>query len=422
MSFKILRNIFIILSISAISYGIGYRFGQKNVNFTSLGLGQPFNSYQIPTGSNTNHQIDLSLFWDVWDRLSVNFIKKENLDPQKMLYGAISGMVSSLDDPYTVFLTPNQNKDTKEELGGSFTGIGAQLGLKDKRIVVIAPLSGTPAEKAGIKPGDWILEIEGKTTENLTLPEAVSKIRGPKGTKVNLTILHEKEEKPVKVQIVRDTIMVKSVEWEMLNEKLKTNPPTGGEKFNNIAYLKLSRFGDETDKEWETTISNIKNQRSKIRGIILDLRNNPGGYLTGSIFVASEFLPLGKTVVIQENANGTKQTYTVDRQGSLLDVPLVVLVNKGSASASEIVAGALKDYKRAKIIGEKTFGKGSIQESQELPDGSGLHITTAKWLLPLGTWINGSGIEPDIKVELNEKEPEKDTQLIRAGEEIQKLF
>jgi len=413
MSLKIIRNIFVILIAIVISYGVGYRVGYNG--YTTF----PLQNSNFPTilnrdSSYLNSNVDFSLFWDVWDRLLRNYVKKEALDSQKMFYGAISGMVSSLDDPYTVFLTPKQNKETKEELGGSFEGIGAQLGLKDKKIVVIAPLSQTPAEKMGIKSGDWILEIEGKTTEGLSLPEAVSKIRGTKGSKVSLKILHDKETKPIDITITRDTILVKSVEWSVK----KTTNNNG-----DIIYLKLTRFGDETEKEWDTAINQIRDiiKKQNVKGMILDLRNNPGGYLSGSVYIASEFLKINDVVVVQENANGDKQNYIVERNGKLLDIPIVVLINKGSASASEIVAGALSDHKRAKLIGEKTFGKGSIQEAQELPQGAGLHITTAKWLLPSGKWINGTGIEPEIKVEMDEKNPEKDPQLNLAIDTLSKL-
>lgn len=408
MPLKTIRNIFISLAILVITFGVGYRFGQHDYSLALFSGSKPSLSVVNRDFGLASHNIDFSLFWDVWDRLDKSYISKEKIEPQKMLYGAISGMVGSLDDPYTVFLPPKQNKETKEELGGSFEGIGAQLGLKDKKIVVIAPLLGTPAEKQGIKPGDFILSIDGKSTDNLTLPEAVSKIRGQKGTKVVLSILHDKETKPKEIAIIRDTIMVKSVELTF------KQAPNG-----KIAYLVLSRFGDETEKEWNKAVTEIKGDNG-IKGLILDLRNNPGGYLSGAVYIGSEFLDKGKTVVVQENANGTKQNYIVERDASLIDIPMVVLINKGSASASEIVSGALSDYKRAKLVGEKTFGKGSVQEAQDLPGGSGLHVTTAKWLLPYGKWINGTGIEPDIKVEMDEKNPEKDPQLEKAIEILTK--
>lgn len=418
---------FIILS----SAWVGFVMGRKNSETPATA----FNPKQSITGTTPpkNRQVDFSMFWDVWDRLASGYIDKQKLDPQKMVYGAIAGMVSSLEDPYTVFLPPKENKDAKDELGGQFEGIGAQLGVKDKRIVVIAPLKGTPAEKAGIRAGDWILKVDGKETADWTLPQTVSKIRGPKGSQVVLTILHEKEQKPVEISVRREAIHVSSVEWDKVNVRCTNAPkalePSGSPKSacevvkesckdcQTIAHLRLSRFGDKTTEEWQKAITEIEAAfaQKELRGIVFDLRNNPGGYLQGSVFIASEFLSDG-TIVTQHNADGSKQTYEVNRKGAAIDTPLVVLVNKGSASASEIVAGALKVRNRAKLIGQTTFGKGSVQDTQDLPGGAGLHITVAKWLLPDGTWINGAGVDPDYKIERDENNPEIDVQLEKAAE------
>ncbi len=370
--------------------------------------------------------VDLYLFWDVWERLSRSYVDKKAFDPQKMLHGAISGMVESLGDPYTVFLPPEQNKQIKQELAGNFEGIGAQLGIKDKRIVVITPLSDSPAQKAGIKTGDAILEVDGVDTNKWSLYEAVAKIRGERGTTVTLTILHEGGDKPVKISIVRETIHVKSVEgkvekWKMENGKWKIDDAC--QDCSSVAYIRLSQFGDDTNSEWAITVNNvvgkIKQDPQKVRGLVLDLRNNSGGYLNGAVFIASEFIPNG-TVVIQEKADGSRNNFAVNRKGLLTDIPLVVLVNKGSASASEIVAGALRDNKRVKLVGETSFGKGTIQEAQELGGGAGLHVTVAKWLTPKGEWVNSKGLEPDIKVELNQDDPTRDLQLEKAVEELLK--
>ncbi|TSC53200.1 MAG: Uncharacterized protein LiPW16_457 [Microgenomates group bacterium LiPW_16] len=401
MSLKTLRNFILMFSLLILAGGIGYNLGKYEVSLSWKNFKPQFSVTN--TAPPASRPIDFSLFWDVWDRLEKNYIDKKALDPQKMVWGAISGMVQSLGDPYTAFLTPQQQKETKEELGGQFEGIGAQLGIKDKKIVVVAPLKDTPAEKAGIKAGDWIVKVDGKDTASWTLPEAVSEIRGPRGTKVVLTIIHEGEEKPVEIAITRDTILVESVEWQ---EK------------KGIAYLKLSRFGDQTSAEWEKAVREIVSsyQKEDVRGLVLDLRNNPGGYLSGAVYIGGEFLPVGTLIVQQEQASGARQTYSVDRQGKLLDIPMTILINKGSASASEIVAGALRDHNRAKLVGEISFGKGSIQEAQDLPGGAGLHITTAKWLLPKGEWINGTGIKPDFEVKMDEKDATADPQLEKAIE------
>src|SRR3989338_6230157 len=298
-------------------------------------------------------------------------------------------MVAAVGDPYTVFLPPEQQKSSKEELEGSFDGVGIQLGFdKDKRLVVIAPLDGTPAQKAGISAGDLILKIGSKSTFSMNLPEAVNLIRGPKGSEVTLTILTKGSQEPKEVKLTRETIVVKSV-------NLTIKQTTSGK---DIAVIKLSRFGERTESEWTEVVSDLLAKSPD--AIILDVRNNPGGFLDGAVFIDSEFLD-GGDVVLQENNQKQRFPYKVNREGKLLKLPLVVLINKGSASASEIVAGALQDRKRAKLVGEKSFGKGTIQEEEDLPGGVGIHITTARWLTPNGRWVNEiEGLDPDIKVEM----------------------
>lgn len=422
VSLKIIRNFLIFLSIILISFGMGFRLGEKNKSEKMV-----FNDKE-KSSTLVSRNIDLGLFWDVWNRLNRYYIEKDALDSQKMIYGAIKGMVESVGDPYTVFLPPSQNKDAKDDLGGKFEGIGVQLGIKDKKIVVVAPLKGTPADKAGLKSGDIILKVDNEDAMNWTLPQAVSKIRGPKGTIVTLNIFKIESSSSAEIKVARDTIKVASVEWEILNLNCKINNgkceiiKERCDKCQKIAYLKLSRFGDQTNEEWNKAVteivSEIKKSNGKISSLIFDLRNNPGGYLTGSVFITSEFLKEG-TVVVQDSVTSGKTAYTVNRKGNLPDIPLVVLINKGTASASEIVAGALKEKGRAKLVGETTFGKGSVQEAQDLPGGSGIHITTAKWLLPSGKWINSVGVEPDIKVENNDTKPDEDLQLLKAVEVIE---
>jgi len=347
--------------------------------------------------------VDFALFWEVWDRLEKNYLNKEKIDPAQMVFGAIKGMVASLDDPYTVFLKPQENKEVKEDLNGAFEGVGIQLGYKEDQLAVIAPLKGTPADKAGVKAGDLILKINEETATELSADEAAQKIRGPKGTKVKLTLLHSGEKEPYEVEIVRETIVVPSVEVDFLSDNGQV-----------VAHLKLLKFGDRTAEEWEKAVNQILEYQPQIEGIILDLRNNPGGYLTGSVFIASEFLSSG-IIVQQEQASGFKETYSVDRQGRLLSQPLIVLINEGSASASEIVAGSLREHQRAKVVGTKSFGKGTIQEAEDLSGGAGLHITTARWLLPSGKSIDKSGIIPDIEIK-DDLKTEKDEQLEKAVE------
>lgn len=406
---KQLRNIIVILSLLVISFGGGYNLG-KNSGYAGGTLSFPsFSNTRPPASQN----LDFSLFWDVLRRLETYFIDKKAIGGQKILYGAISGMVQSLGDPYTVFLPPDQNKDTKDSLGGHFEGIGAQLGVKDKKIIIVAPLKGTPADLAGLKAGDWIIKVDGKDTLNWTLPQTVAAIRGPKDSKVTISVIHKDADKPVDVRVTRETINVPSVEWSMKS--------SGNFK---VVYLKLSQFGDQTNDEWNKAVGEILTQvaadkSGQIKGMVLDLRNNPGGYLSGAVNIASEFLPDG-VVVMQESSNGKRDVSNVTGSGRLTTIPMVALINKGSASASEIVAGALSDRKRAKLVGETSFGKGSIQDVQELPGGAGLHITVAKWLLPSGKWINGTGITPDISAVNDDNKPDQDLQLDRAIEQLVK--
>jgi carboxyl-terminal processing protease len=384
---KKITDILFILSFFVLIFAAGYKLGEYHANQKKIER-PTYNIINIENKA-AEKNLDFSLFWDTWEKVEQKFIDKKKLDPKKMFYGAIKGMVSSLDDPYTFFLTPEENKQSKDDLQGKFEGIGAQLGMKDNRVIVVSPLKNSPAEKAGVKAGDFINKVDGQPTKGWSLTYAVSKIRGPKGTKVKLTL--EREGKEIEVEITRAQINVPSI--ELSYEK-------------NIAILKVNQFGENTIDEWDKTVFEIKEKwmKKEVKGMVLDLRDNPGGYLEGAVYLASEFLPMGKLVVRQESKTITNKEYKVIRQGELLDIPLVVLVNKGSASASEILAGALRDHKRAKIIGEKTFGKGSVQEALDLKEGAGLHVTVAKWILPNGDWINSKGIDPEIKVENQVKE------------------
>ena len=390
-----------VILIVILAFLLGWQIGHKDLELK-------WSNYK-PTVSIINREppqnisVDFKLFWDTWNLLSRSYIDKKALDPQKMFYGAISGMVAALGDPYTVFLPPEQQKSSKEDLNGSFDGVGIQLGFnKDKRLVVVAPLKGTPAEKIGIKPQDLIVKIEDKDTTNITLPEAVKLIRGPKGTAVHLTIFREGAQDTKDFTLVRDTILVKSVEVNFKNTK----------SGKNIAVIKLSRFGERTNDEWSSGVNEVISKNAD--GVVLDLRNNPGGFLESAVYIGSEFLD-GGDVVLQENSQGERTPFKVSRNGKLTKIPLVVLINKGSASASEIVAGALQDRKRAKLVGEKSFGKGTIQEAEDLTEGSGIHITVAKWLTPNGRWVNDTtGLEPDVKVEAEKEDDTKDPQLDKA--------
>jgi len=395
------------LVIAVIFFAIGFAVGQRRIEVVKRGfVPQITVTNQLPP---KNQNIDFSLFWQVFETLPQKYIDKSAFEGQKLLYGAISGMVRSLGDPYTAFLDPKQNEAIKADLSGVYEGVGIQIGFnKDKRLVVIAPLSGTPAQKANVRAKDLILRIDERDTFDLTLPEAVDLIRGPAGTSVKLELLHEGQEKPQELEIERAKISVKSVEVEFKNEQK-----------GEIAVIKVTRFGDQTDSEWDMAVSDILAR--KVMGVVVDMRNNPGGLLSSAVHLASDFIR--GTVVRQEFADGNVEPLAADHEGKLLKIPLTVLVNAGSASASEIFAGAIQDANRAKIVGEKTFGKGTVQDVVDFAGGSGLHITIAKWLTPRGKSISAVGITPDFIIEFpqqDQEEQKEDPQLDKALEIISK--
>lgn len=414
-----------IILLVCISTLFGYALGTHKIetDWKNYSPQVRITSKEPPVGMEN---VNFSLFWNVMRRVEQSYYDKKAIDSQKLLNGAISGMVQSLGDPYTVYLPPIQNDDFKDGLAGKFEGIGAELGIKEKQIIVVSPLDGSPAIRSGIKPGDAILKVEGQPTDGWTLAQAVQKIRGPKGTKVALTIYHKGAKEPQDITITRDTINVKSVtSWVKPAkdvERVNLSKLSASQKQQKIVYVRLSQFGDETNQEWTNAINILvpQVQRGDVKGFILDLRNNPGGYLTDATFIAAEFLPKGKTVVVQDKGNGEKTELPTQRAGQLQDIPVIVLINKGSASASEIVAGALRDYNRAKLLGETSFGKGTIQQAEDLGNGAGLHVTIAKWLTPNGTWVHEKGIKPDIEVGPDEKDQAHDIQLEKAIEELVK--
>jgi len=363
-------------------------------------------------------QLDLSLMWKVKAELQKKYLDKSKLDDTNMKYGAISGMVSALDDPYTVFLSPKDNKSSNEDLAGKFGGVGISLGYKDKTLSAMSILPKTPAQKAGLLAGDLILKITDKVknidkdTTGITLQEAVESIRGPIGSELTLKIYRDGGKEAFDVVLKRDDIVVPSIELEWREKNNK-----------KIAWIKLYKFTEGLFKEWPEMVNKIKSEKGvspagEFGGVILDLRNNPGGYLMASVLVGSDFVKEG-VIVKQESVKDGTQEYKVDTsRNKLLDDNLVVMINGGSASASEILAGALKYYKRGKLVGEKSFGKGTVQEPENFSDGSGIHITIAKWLLPDGKNIHKEGVMPDVEIKFipNEKDPKADNQLEKAIE------
>jgi len=375
-----IRNIAIILALLAVAVLTGYRFGQSEKTGGSvISSGLPF---------------DLSLMNQVKARLESSYLDKNKIDDKKMMYGAIGGMVTSLDDPYTVFLSPSENKNANEDLAGEFGGVGISLGFKDQSLAVMTPLPKTPAERAGILAGDLILKITDKTkgidqeTNGLSLVEAVDLIRGKIGSEVTLKLFRDGNKQSFEVTLKRENIVVPSIELAWKEQSGK-----------KVAWIKMYKFSELLYTEWPAMVDQIKAEKNKgnFGGIVLDLRNNPGGYLQASVMVASDFIKEG-VVVKQESSNGQVDTYTVDKSRlGLLNDKMVVLINGGSASAAEILAGALRDHNRAKLVGEKSFGKGTVQQPEDFSDGSGLHVTIARWLLPSGGNIHKIGISPDVE-------------------------
>lgn len=348
-------------------------------------------------------QLVFPTFWAAWDILHNDFIGKDTIQDKSLFYGAVKGLVSAAGDPYTVFADPQTTKQFEENIEGSFSGIGVEIGIRDDIVTVIAPLTGSPAETAGLRTGDAVLAIDGKPIDaEETLDDIVNRIRGPKGSAVKLTVLHKGESAPAEISITRDTIHIESVKMEIKD---------------NIAHMRITNFnGDTADKFIEAA---NEAARANVKGIIVDVRNNPGGFLESSVKIASVFLDRN-TVVVSEKGDQDKEYHTKD-QPILKGIPLVVLINGGSASASEILAGALKDQLKVPLIGEKSYGKGSVQEFKKLDDGSSIRVTVAKWFTPSGHSINEAGLEPDITVEDNRDNP-ADEQLDRARQELQTLM
>jgi len=391
MNLKRVRQILLVILISGTLVFGGFRLGvwSSEQKVKSLSL------------------IDTTSMNDVLERLKKSYLKTEDIDAKKLMYGAAEGMTKSLGDPYTNFFPPVNNSRSKEDLSGEFGGVGIQLGFVDKTLAVMTPLKDTPAMKAGVKAGDLILKIVDKKnnvdkdTSGITLDEAVNLIRGEKGTEVTLTMFREGDKQSNEVVLVRDIINVPSTEIEWIDN-------------GKVAVISVNRFGEQTLTEWNKIVAEIKSKNAS--GVILDLRNNPGGYLQRAVDLGSEFISSG--VIVKQRDRLNTEVLSVDRVGKLIGMPLVVLINRGSASASEILAGALRERIGIKLVGEKSFGKGTVQEAQDLPDGSGLHVTVAEWLLPSGANIHGNGLEPDVLVEYvyDEKNPEADNQMDKALE------
>lgn len=395
---QLVRNAMLLVIGIAVSFFLGMRVEERLLSAKRPALVRVDGIGQMPP-ANVSDQIEFKEFWDEWQLLKQKFYQQPVLD-KTLFYGAMAGLAESLGDPYTNFFEPKSAEDFQQSLAGKFEGIGAEIGMKEGQLTIIAPLSDTPAERAGLLAGDAIVKIDGQETSGMSVEKAVSLIRGPKGTRVTLNIFRVgKKKAPFDVTVTRDEIHVKSVHWKMLKD--------------GIAYIEVTHFNGDTRDGFDAAVKAVLTKNPK--GLILDLRNNPGGFLDAALGMAGEWI--GSGIVTKERKQGKIiEELRGTGQSRLRGIPTIVLVNQGSASASEIVAGALQDAKQAVLVGMKTFGKGSVQEPQELNDGSLLKITIAEWLTPKERSINKSGLDPDIIVDRTPEdyENQRDPQLDRA--------
>jgi carboxyl-terminal processing protease len=350
-------SILIIISL-VIAFGAGCIIGNDSMSSEDLGMGVVEQVWGI-----------------IWD----DYVDRDKLDASTLSQGAIEGLVEALDDPYSAYLTPESFELSMGGIEGKFEGIGAYVGMRDDRITIIAPITGSPAEEAGIRAGDIVLEVEGEPVDDMTLNEVVLLIRGPKGSTVEILVQHMDETEPVTLSIVRDEIKLSSVYYELMDD---------------IAYIHISNFSERTNEELTPVIEEIEEDSAK--GLVLYLRSNPGGLLDSVVDVTSRFVDDGY-VLFSEDNKGNRKSYAVTDSGEKIDLPMVILTDNFTASASEVLSGALQDFERAVVIGTVTYGKGSVNTLHTLKDGSGVYITTHRWLTPNGRLIEGKGITPDYE-------------------------
>ncbi len=386
-------------------FSAGLLYGAKNGilinNLVRVGTGKVLNKDITP--KQYLQDVSFSLYWDLWDTIQKRYYDFKNVKEVDMFYGSLAGMVAALNDPYSVFLSPQVNEEFTDELSGKFEGIGAEIGIRKDQLTIIAPLPDTPAFRAGLKIGDKILAIDGIDTQGMALDKAVSLIRGEKGTKVKLTIATASDNEIKDVEIVRDTINIISVTWE--------------QKDNQTAYIKISYFNEDTFERFRQAVAEALKNNPK--NIILDLRGNPGGFLDTAVKIASYWVD-NQPVVLEKLYDGSITTFPAVGKPVLKDKKTYILINGGSASASEIVAGALQDYNLATIVGEQSFGKGSVQDLINFVDGSAVKLTVAKWLTPKSNAIDQVGITPDVVVEMtsDDYDENRDPQLDKVLELI----
>lgn len=385
----------VLIFVSGVISGRAFDIGLGDFQVSDLWDGS-VNVTGDKQGIGIIEDIDFDLYWTIWNTLEERFVTEEDVQEDKLFYDSIKGMVGSLGDPHTIFLDPDETEAFNDSNAGNyFSGIGAELGYEDGEIIVIAPLKGSPAIKAGIRPGDRITGVDGEPFgSDETIFDAVFKIRGEKGTTVTLTVVHRGDESPSEIPIVRDEITVPSMDF-VYNEQ------------EDVAIIEISRFTEASLSAWQSKWDKMVEATidSGAKGLVIDLRGNPGGYMDAAIYAAGDFLEEGSVALQQEDRDGHVREHKILREGRLLKMPVVLLVNEASASASEILAGALQKNDRAMVVGVESFGKGTAQEVLDFTDGSSIHITVIKWLLPDGTWISEENkIVPDKVVELTDED------------------
>lgn len=385
----------ILIICAGMAGGVGYSLGTR--------YPQTFNITGLEnTDKGITSKEDFAIFWDAWQMIQGSYLRAGEVKSGEMIYGAAKGLVSALNDPYSVFMDPAEAKRFGEDINGNFGGIGAEIGLKNEQVVIIAPLKGSPAEKSGLRSGDKLYEINASSTVGMSINDAVKKIRGPKGTMVTFLVGRNGHEKPLTIKVVRDTIKIPVVEWTM--------------KEGSIAHIEFYTFSENSAKLVREAV--VEAQAAGAKGMVLDMRNNPGGYLDAAVAIAGYFVDAGTTIVFEEFRNGKRDTFLSQGTPIVKGIPLAILLNGGSASASEILAGALKDNLGTTIVGEKSFGKGTVQELTDLRGGAEIKLTIAHWILPKGTQIDKNGIVPDVVVKYTDADRDKkhDPQLAKALE------
>lgn len=392
----------------------GVFFGFNNRPAVSSIIGLINKESDIPA----EKKIDFSPFWETWKIIDDKYVSEDGPENQAKVWGAIQGLVSSLGDPYSVFLPPEETKMFESDISGNFEGVGMEIGIRDKILTVIAPLKGTPAEKAGVLPGDKIIRIDETPTIDLSVDKAVRLIRCKKGTVVKLSIIRGEKDEPIEISVTRDVINIPTIDTEIKSAQSVDGAGAPGQPYNDVFVIKLYNFSANSPYLFRDSLREFAN--SDKDKLIIDLRGNPGGYLEAAVDMASWFLPAGKVVVREDFGKKAEPVIYRSKGYDVFNenLKMIILVNGGTASASEIFAGALREHGKAKLVGEKTFGKGSVQELVKVGEDSSLKVTVARWLTPDGVSISKNGLEPDVEALITEDDLKngRDPQMDKAIE------